>query len=412
MITILNMLKKLLLAILNMPIYWLACIIPKNPKIWVFTCRQGMAYAENSKYLFEYICQNNNKFDIQPIWLTKNNDVFELLKKRNLPVAMAYSFKGYWYSLRCQCLFTSNFRRVEADYNDFAISPKTIKFQLWHGSPMKKIGRKITNPGGTTATKLIRKVVSFIFPFYYYRTGCHFMLANSDVTKTTFIEAFNLMPENVLLNGYPKNDRWLKSMDNGRISIKSKIIYLPTWRRDDLQLFSAYNFNISKLEFELKKNNLILDIKLHHYSLEQVSEMFPEIKNSDYINLVHENDVYEVLGNYDILLTDYSSVLFDFLLSRRPVMFAPFDYDHYVLEDVGFLFDYYRDLTPGPIINDWSELISQANALLNQDEFSSKRQVLCNKFNYMKGSSSSEALIKQILTLVSDQKNIPNIAVH
>ncbi|HCF38358.1 MAG TPA: hypothetical protein DER56_04685, partial [Thermosipho africanus] len=91
---------------------------------------------------------------------------------------------------------------------------------------------------------------------------------------------------------------------------------------------------------------------------------FVEIVNhAAFINLPSEADVYTFLNLLDILMTDYSSIYFDFLLWNRPIIFFPYDLEYYRDEDRGLIFDY-EDFTPGPKVYTLDSL----HALLSQNK--------------------------------------------
>ena len=88
----------------------------------------------------------------------------------------------------------------------------------------------------------------------------------------------------------------------------------------------------------------------------------------------------------DILITDYSSSYFDYLLLNRPIIFAPFDLDSYLNQERGFYFDY-DSHTPGEKALNWDELLSCIeNSVNNPDNYKKQRQKLCKEFfEYMDG---------------------------
>jgi CDP-glycerol glycerophosphotransferase (TagB/SpsB family) len=384
-------LLRIPLDIINLPVYWLSFIVPKDPNLWIFTCQQGSTYAENSRYLFEHIISNHT--DINAIWLTKNQSVYNKLKEKSYPVTTAYSLRGYWLSLRAGCIYLSHFQKAKSDTNDYATGQKTIKIQLWHGSPMKRIGTAIPDNDKEGVAKLIHAVLYFVFPFYANRRSCHKMLAASPVVAKTLKTAFNLHDHNVLICGYPKNDDWLNRSNRQKTKLSSSksVIYMPTWRNNDLDLFTKYKFNPVKLNKILASNNIDFHIKLHHYSIKELTDKFKDLEKMSNIHIITHSDIYQHLDQYDVLITDYSSILFDFLLSNKPVVFAPFDYDEYLTNDRGFFSDY-SELSPGPCANDWEELGEHIISILNFDNYKEERQRLCSIYNSYTDSNNAERI--------------------
>ena len=121
-----------------------------------------------------------------------------------------------------------------------------------------------------------------------------------------------------------------------------------------------------------RKNNLMFVCKFHPYlTLSKVS--LPEN-----IRLVDsKSDVYPLLPLCDVLLTDYSSVYFDFLLVDKPIVFYPYDYKKYISKNRELLFDY-DSMTPGKKVTDENDLYTAFEDIMinNIDDFADVRQRL------------------------------------
>ena len=117
-----------------LPIYYFGLVIPQSNNIWVFGAWFGNKYSDNSRYLFEHI--NNFKPNIIPVWLTRKKHVVKKVRLLGYRAYKINSFLGFWYSARASVSFcvTDN-----SDVNYININ-KTLKIQLWHGTPLKKIG--------------------------------------------------------------------------------------------------------------------------------------------------------------------------------------------------------------------------------------------------------------------------------
>lgn len=107
-------------------------MIPKNKNLWIFGAWFGDKYADNSKYLFEYV--NKNKPEIRAIWVTRNENTYKLVKKEGYEVYFKNSLKGFLYSSLAGVGIISN------AFNDIPYTTGRMKIvQLWHGTPLKKI---------------------------------------------------------------------------------------------------------------------------------------------------------------------------------------------------------------------------------------------------------------------------------
>jgi CDP-glycerol glycerophosphotransferase (TagB/SpsB family) len=148
-------------------------MIPKNKNIWIFGAWFGDKYADNSKFLFEYV--NEYHPSIRAVWLTNSEDIVDQLKEKDYEVYKKYSFKSILLGVRAQySIFVhSNF----VDCMPFLNNKQTKLIQLWHGSPIKKIGYD---------TEIIRKNKSFdkfkytLFPFLYEESHLFTALGKKD----------------------------------------------------------------------------------------------------------------------------------------------------------------------------------------------------------------------------------------
>ena len=108
-----------------------------------------------------------------------------------------------------------------------------------------------------------------------------------------------------------------------------------------------------------------------------------------------------VLSETDVLVTDYSSVYLDFLLTGRPIVFLPYDLDQYLLVERSLYFDYMRDdVTPGPKCQDWASCIDAMTALVEgHDDYSRARSVATSRFHHFNDDRSSDRALTVALDL-------------
>jgi CDP-glycerol glycerophosphotransferase (TagB/SpsB family) len=383
----------------NLPIYFLSGLLPKNHKRWLFTCRQGTAFAENSKYLFQYVVSNHK--DIDAIWITKSDDVFRELKHKGYKVCKAHSPAGYWYSMTAGALFVSHNRIWKPDGNGFAVSPGTLIMQLWHGSPIKRLGDTVENSKQSPLTRRIGMMLTWIFPFLVVRTSCHRMLAACPQVANHLRDSYNLLDANMLISGYPKNDRWLERSMRTTKAMLRKVIFMPTFRSADWRIFLEFDFDINRLDKVCRENNIEFHIKLHPYSLARIEPIMKNLSGLSHVKYCADGDIYEILDQFDVLVTDYSSISFDYLLCGRPIIFAPFDYETYKNEERGFLEDY-SSLTPGPKARNWREL--EDILMANQDNYIEQRHALNDRYNTYQSYHSCQQLVEATQSLL--QKNV------
>ena len=377
-----NKLLKLTIYILNTPLYWVSCWMPKSSNIWIFGAWFGEKYADNSKYLFEYV--NRSHSEIRAIWFSTNKNVIRLLNQKGYEAYYTYSWKGYYFGAKARFAFVSV---SITDINQYVCSTsRTIIVQLWHGTPLKKIhfdDRYNTSLNPSGIKHIIKSIKELFFPF----RGKHFdyTISSSEIVSNCFHSAFRISKKNILQTGYPRNDALFFNKNT-----KKMILYLPTFRdKSDFNLFQ--DFSVSKMTKILEDNNINFYYKLHYADKNK-----PSIK-SKRINQVHNIDLYELLSQTDILITDYSSVYFDFLLTDNPIIFTPFDLDEYIKQDRELYFNYH-DVTPGPKCQNWDEvLIELKNIISGQDEYCEQRDIINKRFNTFQDGGSSKRVVEYIL---------------
>jgi CDP-glycerol glycerophosphotransferase (TagB/SpsB family) len=368
-------LKKLIIYILNLPLYYFSILIPKNKNIWIFGAWFGNQYNDNSKELFEYV--NLNHKDINAIWLTQSDDILVDMTRKGFKVYRTYSIQGYLYTMMAKYIFVST---GMADVNRYVATTR-YKIQLWHGTPLKKIQDDVSKNTKNT----IQIIKDIVLPFN--KSNYEYMTIPSKNTERNFKSAFSNV-KNFEITGYPRNDA-LKQYTKTK-----KIIYLPTHRGEGKgsieNIFKT--FNIEKINETLKKIGYELIVKMHFYDLSRIS-----FDNQSNIKFLRESmDPYELLQESTILITDYSSIYFDFLLTQRPIIFTPFDIEEYQKKDREFYYNY-EDVTPGPKCQDWNEVLIWIEMFVKDITlFEKERKEVNKKFNKFDDFKNSERVYQMI----------------
>jgi CDP-glycerol glycerophosphotransferase (TagB/SpsB family) len=405
--------SKLLIRVffyLLMDIVWLlSYIVSKDKSVWIFGSWFGEKFADNSKYLYLYI----NKYhpEIRAIWLSRNNDLINKLREKGYEAYKTYSIKGFIYSMKAYIVIIDNSLTA---VNRFSIAKSKI-IQLWHGSPLKKIGYD-----DIIFTNRIHTYKSFksffiliwhkIFPFLNEKYDM--AIATSKLTQTRLSSAFKIPADKVLITGYPRNDILLRNNESSPFLDKIKkgrgfkylFFYLPTFRGEinsSFDLFSNYNFNFKEIEEFLSELNGLLLIKTHPVNSIKNQALLAQVSGSKLIKIVGDfdidGDIYPLLSCTDVLITDYSSVYFDYLLLNRPIIFAPFDIDEYIRKDREF-YDSYYDVTPGPKAKSWDEvLVYIKEAIEEPEKYKTERERINKMFNQYQDANSSERVYQAIM---------------
>ena len=364
--------------------YFSSYLIPKDKNLWIFGAWFGEKYGDNSAFLFEYV--NKNHPEIRTIWVTKNEKTFENMKIKNFEVYKMNSFKANLLSLRAGiCIFLQN---NSSDLNLFVCN-KTKKVQLWHGTPLKKIYYDVFS------FTLKSKLLHFFFPFI--KENFSLIIAPSEEVRNKFSTAFKINKNKIKITGYPRNDGLFEKVEY--VKHYYSCIYLPTFRNNCKFDSFQYNFNLDEVEKSLKKMNTHLYVQLHPNDHQNKENIVNIVNNSKFIHIIEFDDINSNLKKFDFLITDYSSVYFDYLLLDRPIIFAPFDYDIYLKTEREFYYDYNK-ITPGPKAKDWNEVLEYMNdAIEYPDNYKNERKAINKIFNKFNDKNNCQRVFEEIKNL-------------
>ena len=305
-------LKKLFFGVLLYPIYLLGKIIPKSKNMWIFGAWYGNCYSDNTSYLFEYV--NKEKKDVTAVWLTNKSEIISNLRSKGMKAFHNNSPLGFYFGCRAAVTFINC---GYSDVNLYAVG-KSLKVQLWHGIPLKKIkyDDKINeNKHHNPFYKGIKSVLLFIFPFL--NDSFDLIISSSDEVRQRMASAFRVEPDKIIETGYPRMDIILSEKsaycktqlhNYHDDTIEKFILYAPTHRGEGKRkgdLFSQLDFD--KFNRFLQKHKSIMLIKMHYYESDKIT--FHSVNEFSHIHLLNSqeiNDINRILNHIDVLITDYS----------------------------------------------------------------------------------------------------------
>lgn len=404
---------EIILAQLFRPISYL---IPRNKNLWVFGAGDGQGFCDNSKHLYLYVKSKHP--EIRAVWLSKNSRVIREINDYGYEAYGTQSLKGFLCSLKAGYAILSC---SLLDVNLVAgIGAK--KIQLWHGIPLKHIGQDIKwfdSMYYKKAGLLSRLAInSAQWNNMFLEQTVDYLLACSKEHQQKMALSFKKETEKIFIAGYPRNDAlfhpqssWPKDNEflaNIRREHKCKrvFIYLPTFRDEvvgNLDIFTKYGFSSVDMQRMLEKLEAVLIIKAHRLD-GQTKQSDPSTSSRIIFPSSGElDDVYPVLSNVDVLITDYSSVYFDFLLIDRPVIFAAFDLKEYISNDRQLYYDY-DEVTPGPKAKNWGELIQLLEEETIQDHWKTQREEVRQRFHQYFDDNSSKRVFDFIRSIKVTKK--------
>ena len=336
---------------------------PIQKNLVMFETFRGASYADSPKYIYEYLAKNYpGQYEF--VWVL--NDTHTKLPYGGTIVKRMTRKYAYYLAISQYLVFNTRqplwYRKREGQ----------IFLETWHGTPLKRLAfdqEEVTAASPTYKSQ-----------FYRQKQEWDYLIAPNEFSSRIFKSCFMYHDEGetMLETGYPRNDL-LSDPHKDQIAetLKKKvgipldkkvILYAPTWRDDEYYGKGAYKFQL-KLDLEKMRKILgdeyVIILRTHYYIADVLDLSGLE---GFAFNLSKYDDITEIYLMSDILITDYSSVFFDFANLRRPMLFYTYDLDKY--RDVlrGFYINMEEEL-PGPLVFSTDEVI---NTIQNIDNISAK----------------------------------------
>lgn len=378
--------------------------MPVDNKLVIFESFMGRKYADSPKAIYEYMLNSPDFNDYRFMWFFKDrciddytflekNDRTELVLWGSPEYYKAYATAGYW--------FTNS--RVPGS---IGVREGQNYVQCWHGTPLKRLGFDILVDAtdARNDAKTVRTVYEDDAKRYTY------MISPSAYCTEKFTSAFNLKAigkDNIMIEeGYPRNDAIVnhtqEDVDRIKKSLgidpgKKVVLYAPTWRENQHVDGTGYVYE-SPIDFKKIRDRLgedyVVLFRAHYF----IANAFNFEEHNGYVvdvcNYPEINDLYIIS---DVLITDYSSVFFDFGLLKRPMLFYMYDLKYYRDELRGFYIS--LDELPGPIVEEEDELLDKLATIEEWSEsadLKKKYQTFTDKFTYLDDGHATERVIKAI----------------
>ena len=352
---------------------FIGIFLQMDEKLILFSSFAGKKYNDSPKVLFERMMKDKSFSDYKMVW------AFEHPENFSIPGAVSIKIDSWEYfktALKAKIWITS----VNIERGLHFKKKETIYINTWHGAGTKKIGNACAG----------RKD--------YNLSNVNMMLVQSDFEKSIFINDFNCLPDCVCKIGFPRNDELFhitetdKSKYRQQFNIpknKKVILYAPTWRdsRDGgLSYKVEPPINIKKWRQALS-NEFIVLFRMHPFTTlfdMHYDEFARDVSN--YENLNH------ILAITDVLITDYSTIVYDSAVARIPFICFGFDYDHYKNER-GFYFNL-KEVYPGGVCYNEDDVLKRIQALMiNVDNV--KYEEFRNKY-IQAGGNATEIIISKL----------------
>lgn len=380
-------------------------LIPKNGSQVLLASLPD--FSDNSKAIFCYMSANVSNYRL--VWVVDDKELAEKLSRIGYNAYVQKSVMGLIQFIRSRFLLVTHGQYAGLkSKNQFLVD-------LWHGTPLKAMAFASEQ---STKKELLEAE--------YGANARDILIATSTVAKNALASCFHIDSRKILITGQPRTDMLFFPDAKKNLSLlldidlsefDNIILFCPTYRKWDMicpgrkdgkpkskDIFDFNNYNIQDFINFLEKSNTLFLFKLHILEEQAYLAEFSEIYcNTKYIRIISTDmlknnliDIYEILGAIDILVTDYSSIYFDFLLLNRPIIFVPADFDEYS-KTRGFVLEPYDFWTPGPKVVNFIDFITElANFFENPKYYENERLMVKDVIFKYQDNKSSERVWSNI----------------
>jgi CDP-glycerol glycerophosphotransferase len=372
-------------------------------KLMIFMSFLGRGFSDTPKAVYEYMKSREEYGDFRFVWAFRDPDAHRSLEDddrttvvewRSVAFLNAMSRAGYWISNN----------RVPVH-----IWPRNdqVYVQCWHGTPLKRLGHDLA--GTTNAINSMRDLL------YKYDTDAlkmRWFVSPSAYATEKFISAFDLAgkgKEDATLEiGYPRNDRLVTATEKDRAAAREGlgipadakvVLYAPTWRDDQYSAATGYTYDLGldfrKLLDALGKDYTFI-FRVHYF----ISNAFDFSSfGGRIIDASDHDDINDLYIASDMLVTDYSSVFFDYANTDKPMVFYMYDLDEYGNRARGFYIG--LDELPGDIVTEEGKLAGAIREASDPEAYAAgygeKYRDFKARYNYLDDGGAAGRLVGKII---------------
>ena len=363
-----------------------------DDKLVVFETFMGRQYGCNPKAIYEYMISCPEFDDYRFVWILKEpTEAIRRIVSERAEIVTWGTKKYYEVCAQAKYIVTNSALNYRIKRK-----PGQVIMQTWHGTPLKRLRCDIEAEKGNVNNTLDEIKIKNDMDVIRY----NLFLSPSAFASEKFISSFNMKELDYLFH-YTEEEAAKLKEELGIPHDKKVILYAPTFR-DNEHDGTGYTYNLhldfEKLRRELGDEYIVL-LRVHYF----VASRFDFDKYTDFvINVSNLDDITPLYTISDVLITDYSSVFFDYSNLKRPMLFYMYDLDDYAEGIRGFYFDI--DEIPGPKIRTEEELIGWIKRLAGEpygkayfDEYGEVFDRFIEKFASLEDGDASRRAVEYLL---------------
>ena len=347
----------------------LKLFVKPDDKLILFNSFGGKKYDDSPKEIYERMIKDDRFKSYRLVWAFSNPQSFPEVKNKIKSDGIDY----FITALKARCWVSNTSIQRGIDFK----GKRTISFNTWHGSPIKKMGIDVSQSYDNTIIK-----------------NNDLILAQSQYDVETLSKAWKIPRDRFSVSGLPRNDYLAKNHDDikeirqklGISDGKKIILNAPTYRDYALDRFSQICM-VPPIDFEYWQQQLqkewVVIIRAHY----EVTNALKLSQNPMWIDLSNYPSLNELMIISDLMISDYSSVIIDYSILAKPILGFTYDYDEYERKR-GLYFDVRQYLS---CFNDGNRLVDYINEMDHKNE-KKKTMELRKKFVEQFGSATENAV--------------------
>ena len=371
----------------------------------VFEAYGGRQYSDSVRAIYEELIEDEEFRSYYFVWVFEEPEKYLfllenhhtiLVRKGSRECLRYYASARYWIN-----------NVTVADYLKPAKSQ--IYIETWHGTPLKRLGCDITADSDPRQTKKYmhrryrkkgKKVTCFLSPSPYYTEKITSAFHLSDKQQNA-----------IAATGYPRNDKLFNYTAEEVAAWKEKwnipadkkvLLYTPTWRDsyvDEQGRFIWHNDVDLPALMDILGKDYVLLFRSHH----QIRNLANILDCPQIIDVSQAEDINELYLMSDLMITDYSSTMFDYANLKRPMVFHMFDRERYDEDIRGFYLP--LEELPAPVTATIDELADAIRSQLQHFTYGESYKNFNAKFNPLEDGSSARRVIEQCFTQVLHKRS-------
>ena len=374
---------------------WWFTKLPVKPKTILYESFLGRNFSDSPKAIYQHL-QANYPGKFKHIWVMADHTDTGPGNQPDTKVVKRFGWRYMYY------LATAKYQVINMRQPKWFIKRPGTKFlATWHGTPLKHLVFDMDNVA--SANPHYKEI------FYQQSRQWDYLITANQFSVDVFEHAFMYPTQKMLSTGYPRNDI-LSAPDKASQAnnIKQKlgipldkkvILYAPTWRDDDYYSVGNYKFTL-KLDIPRLKRELgqdyVLVLRTHYF----ITDHLDTTGFGDFVyNESSYDDISELYLISDVLITDYSSVFFDYAILKRPILYFVYDYEKYRSVLRGFYLNMETDL-PGPLLKTNDEVLGALHNLpAVERQYRDAYQQFSKRFNAWEDGHATQRVVNTFFDL-------------